>query len=195
MKTILFDIGGVVLHESGIESRRILCKKFGIDEDAFKKFAMRNLKFSLMGKLHYNDFFGKLAREEKINAKPEDLVKEWVKAREKTSKPNKKLIKLIKELSRKYKVGCLTNSTILNDKARQRKEIYKIFPIKFISYNLGYAKPEKQIFQIAIKRLKMELKEILIIDNSKENLETAKKLGLKTLFADNNLDKNLRKLL
>jgi len=73
--------------------------------------------------------------------------------------------------------------------------IYKIFPIKFISYNLGYAKPEKQIFQIAIKRLKMKPQDILIIDNGKENLDAAKKLKLKTLLADNNLEKNLRKLL
>ena len=195
IKAILFDIGNVVIDEPGGESREILAKKFGIDEKAFKEFAMRNLKFSLKGKLHYNDFFKKLLKETKVKANPKDLVKEWIKAREKISKPNKKVIALLKPLSKKYKIASLTNSTFLNDKAKQRKQIYKLFPMNFISCRLGYMKPEKEIYQIAIKRLKLKPEQILFIDDREEKIKAAKKLKLKTLLADNNLEKNLRKLL
>jgi putative hydrolase of the HAD superfamily len=195
IKAILFDIGGVILYESVKESRNILCRKFGIKPEDFKRFTVKNIPLSYTGKLHYNNFFKNLVKETKIQANPKDLVKEWIKAREKTSKPNKKVISLLKPLSKKYKIVCLTDSTMLNDKSKQRKYAYKLFKMNFISCRLGHMKPQKKIYQIAIKRLKLKPEQMLFIDNSRENLEGAKKLGLKTLFADNNLDKNLRKLL
>jgi putative hydrolase of the HAD superfamily len=188
LKAIIFDIGGIVLEEPGKKSREILCKKFEIDSDKFKEFAMKNLTDTYCGKSDYRKFFKKLIQQENLDTNYSTMAKEWLKSREKMSKMDKNVKKIILSLKKDYLVGSFTNSTLLNDKAKQRKESYNLFDFNLISHKLGFAKPELKSYKIligALKKKKIKSEETIFIDDEEKNLVIPRKLKMKTiLFKD-----------
>jgi len=200
IKSIVFDIGGVVIKEDAEKARDILCDKFGINNFYFKKYTLDNLAKSYRGELHYNDFFKGLVRELNLDKSHTDLVNEWVSAREKTSKLNQKIVDLITELKkRNFVLGCLSNTTYLNDRVDIRKNIYELFNIKVLSNKIGIMKPEHNIYKNLLNRLKgngINPFEVLYIDNEEQNLIPARQLGMNAIRFENpaKLRKELIKL-
>jgi len=189
IKAIIFDVGDVLIHEDPSESRKRICSKFNLDLDRLKEYSKKNLEFSHKGLLHYNDFFKNFLKQESSNANYLDLVKEWVKARNRYSKINYQLLKIIKKLKKHYFIGLLTNSTNLNDKAIARRLIYKLFPFKILSNKVNHMKPEKEIYEILISKLKkinIRPEETIFVDDREVNMVIAKEKRIDTiLFKDN----------
>jgi len=187
-KAIIFD-ANVLIKEDAVKCRHVISVKFGLNEEKFKEYAIKNLPLSYIGKLDYTEFFNSLIKEQGVNADCNLIIKEWIKARNRFSRINNSLVKKIKELNNQLIFGLLTNSTKLNDKAVARKIIYRLFPFKIISYLVKCKQPEKEIYEILIKKLKKKQinpNEILFIGHKEENLREAEKLGMKThLFTDN----------
>lgn len=184
IKAIIFDICGIVIDESATQSRELLAEKFNFKAEDFSSFAKKNIEKSFKG-WPGKEFFSALVKEAGINAKPEELYSSWLEARNKTSKINNKIRNLILKLKKNYFIGCLTNTTILNDKSRARIEAYKMFDIVIRSTSLKAMKPEKEIYEKLLEKLaKEEIKpgEIVFIDNKQEYLAPAEKLGIKTIF-------------
>jgi len=203
IKAIVFDIGGVLIKESGSESRKLCLKKLDLYSnelsEKFKIFTLNNLEKSLSGKINYPVFFKKFIIENNLSKKPSDFANAWLWARRKTSRINKPLLKIAKNLKKDYVLVAFTNATRLNDKIRNEIGIYSYFNLKLISFKLGVIKPELKAYKILASKLKnkdISRKESVIIDNNQKNIDIAKKLGLKAIcFKDNNqLIKDLRKL-
>jgi FMN phosphatase YigB (HAD superfamily) len=188
IKAIIFD-ASVLIKEDAIKARHTVSVKFNLNEQKFKEYALKNLPLSYVGKLHYNDFFKNLIEDQGIKADSKEMAKEWIKARNRHSKINNRLLKELKKLNNKFAFGLLANSTILNDKAVARKRVYRLFTLKVISYRVNCKQPEKEIYELLIKKLKkkqIDSHEILFMDHKEENLKEAEKLGIKTfLFKDN----------
>ncbi len=198
IKSLVFDIGGILIKESGTESRKNLEKKFNLHSEKFKEFAIKNLQNSFKG-LHYSKFFRKMIKELKLNHSGMRLTEEWVKARNKISIWNKNVENLIKQLKKHYNVSCNTNTTILNDKSNARIRAYKLFDFCIKSTKIKSAKPEKAIYLATIKKLKqhnIKSEEAIFIDDQQENLPQARKLKFHTiLFTNiNQLKLDLKKL-
>jgi putative hydrolase of the HAD superfamily len=188
IKAVIFD-AGVLIKEDAEKARHIISVKFGLNEEKFKEYAIKNLTNSYKGALNYNDFFKNLIKEQGISANSENLAIEWVKARNRFSKINNSLLKEIRKLKNKYLFGIIANSTILNDRAVARKRVYKLFPFKIISYLVKKVKPDKEIFELLISKLKknkVKPEEILFVTIKEKNIEPAKNLGIQTyLFFEN----------
>jgi len=191
IKSIIFDVGDVLIFENAIKSRKRVSSKFNISLIKFKEYAKENLKLSHIGKLHYNDFFKNLLKQEGINTNLNEVVKEWLKERNRYSKINYKLLKIVRNLKKSYFIGLLTNSTILNDLAIARKKVYRLFPFRIVSNQVKIKKPDKEIYELLVSKLKkrgIKSEEILFIDDNEENLVPARSLGINTiLFKDNKL--------
>ena len=54
---------------------------------------------------------------------------------------------------------------------------------KFLSFKIGHRKPEEKAYEIVEKTTKIKPKNILFIDDSKENIEVAKQRGWQTCNA------------
>lgn len=189
IKSILFDVGEVLIYEPAVKSRELICKRFGIDNQLFKNYALKNIALSYKGELNYEDFFRGLINETKLDLDYKDLVKAWIDAREETSKINEELFDLSQKLKNNYLAGLLTNSTRLNDSVKSRKEVYKSFNFKIISYEVNSMKPKDEIYKITIGELlkkKITPEETIIIDNEKNNIVAANKFGFKTILYENN---------
>ncbi len=101
-------------------------------------------------------------------------------------RPNIPMHALAKLTACKTPVGLLTNMHIdMLSMLKQKKLIPNIrWKTVVDSSKLGTAKPEKKIFEIAIKRAKLPASEILFVDNKQENIEVAQELGMQTYLYD-----------
>jgi putative hydrolase of the HAD superfamily len=181
IKAIVFDIGGIVIRESSTKNRKVLAQKYGFKEADFSAFAKKNLEKSFKG-WRAEEFFSDLIKELQLKQRPEELVEEWLKTRNKTSKVDNKIKNLLIRLKKRYVIGCLTNTTLLNDKAAARRKVYPLFNVVINSAKVKKMKPEKEIYQLLIERLKVSPEEVVFVDNKEEYLEPAKNLGINTIF-------------
>jgi putative hydrolase of the HAD superfamily len=116
----------------------------------------------------------------------------------KYTKPNKKVIEIIKKLKENnFKVVALSNTVEPHVMFHKKKGHYKIFDKAFLSNELGMRKPELRIFEYVLDKMNVKANECVFIDDKKINLIAAKILGMKTIFFKNSemLKKDLKKLL
>ena len=59
----------------------------------------------------------------------------------------------------------------------------KKFDYTFLSFEIGYAKPDLKIFEYALDKMKIEAKNVLFIDDSFKNISAARALGFKVCHA------------
>ncbi len=96
------------------------------------------------------------------------------------------MFELVAKLRKNYRVGLLSDQTkewwsYLNKKY----DIVDNFDFMIISYQIGFCKPQSEIYDIALKESGSKPEEILFIDDLGQNLEPAKSLGFKTILFEN----------
>tara|TARA_Y100000310_G_scaffold210977_1_gene211679 strand:+ start:10171 stop:10719 length:549 start_codon:yes stop_codon:yes gene_type:complete len=95
---------------------------------------------------------------------------------------NKPVQDLVKKLSKNYKLLLLSNTDDIHfTHVKKKFPILKLFKHLIVSYEVGYVKPSKQIYEEALKKSGFAAKECVFIDDHKENVPGAKKLGIKGL--------------
>ena|SRR3989344_6438234 len=107
--------------------------------------------------------------------------------RSKTSwRRQREIYSLVNELrGRGIKTGILSNNYRLGAIIVRLLGDLRGFDPVILSCYEGFRKPEKQIFEIAIKRTGYRPSEIIFVDNVNENIDAAKKAGLKTILVKN----------
>jgi putative hydrolase of the HAD superfamily len=107
---------------------------------------------------------------------------------------NVETLRKLKKL--KYKIYLLSNAIIeAYNILKNRHDFYSLFDGQIISGFEKVIKPEKQIYDLLLKRFNLIPEESLFIDDTLGNLRPAKKLGMKTIWLkpDTDLKKELRK--
>ena len=80
-------------------------------------------------------------------------------------------------LKERCKIGILSNLLIC-DKERLDKEVdLSKYDYVFLSFEIGYRKPDIRIFEYVQSKLPFLKEDILFIDDRKDNIETAKNFG------------------
>jgi len=79
---------------------------------------------------------------------------------------------------------------------RDRYDLFKLFDDIIISGEVKTMKPEREIFDIALRKLGLRAEECLFIDDSSKNVEAAAALGFQIIHFENSpqLEEDLRRL-
>ena len=104
-------------------------------------------------------------------------------------------VKLIKPLKKRYKLYGLTNwSAETLPIAMERYSFFKDLDGIVVSGDEKIVKPNPKIYEILLDRYNLEAESSLFIDDNADNIETAKKIGFKTVhFTDGvNLEQLLK---
>lgn len=89
---------------------------------------------------------------------------------------------LIKSLKRNYKIGLLSNSNSeFIEGILKEHDLNDLFDSVVISQKVGFIKPQKEIFEIALKELNVASSEVLFVDDRESNTSAGEKLGIKGL--------------
>lgn len=104
------------------------------------------------------------------------------------SKLNSKVWDLIKECkSLGYRVVAASNSSKSAFEFRNRVfGLMNVFDGRIISSDLGYRKPDRPFYEEMINILGCKPEELLFIDDSEENIQIAKEVGIITVFFEGN---------
>lgn len=101
---------------------------------------------------------------------------------------NPALLKEIKTLRKKCKVGLLSNVGVGFWKRFSKEETEVYFDDVVLSYQVGLVKPDAEIFKLATERLDVSPSECVFIDDDERNVRAAEKCGMKGIVYEWGMD-------
>jgi len=184
VKTVIFDLGNVVLKFDIRIIARKIAGKFSLNEDElFNLFFDSPLtQIHDEGKIDAEEFHKQAMKKIGVEMHFEEFKETW----NDIFTENEDVIKLVLFLSKTYKVFLMSNTNKMHfDYIKNKFDIIKKFDRIFTSYEVGEMKPHPKIYNEAIKSANAEPSEIVFIDDRKELIEGAKELGIRAIQFEN----------
>lgn len=101
------------------------------------------------------------------------------------------LWKTLLGLKKKYKLGVINNGNAIAKKYWDKKFSFKEFDVFVNSAIEGIRKPDSKIYLLTCKKINVRPEECLFMDDTFENIEAAKRLGMETIWWNKAIDKNV----
>lgn len=181
IKHLIFDLGGVIilLGKPVDFYFQEFDKKFNLPDGTFEKITRdiqrrRNLSRDFSQDEYVTTEYSGLVRFEQVN--------EFFEAIRNSEGVNQGLVDWIQEQRAKYQISILSNTRITLERLHEKFGIDHLFDHIFISSDLRLAKPDPEIFQHVLKVLGASPEECLFVDDSLENIESAKNLGFNVVL-------------
>lgn len=185
---IVFDLGQVLVpfdykyfvekvnkHKPGIGERflKLYRENYSVHRD-FEK-----------GKVSEKDFIAQMLKYLDYCVDDETFCRYWSDI----FSTNDDLIALLPELKKNYKLYLLSNTNSIHKKyGYQHYDFLKLFDKIFLSHEVGFVKPEKEIYRAVEKASGFSSEEHIFIDDILEYVEGAKKIGWDGIQFINNQD-------
>ncbi len=134
---------------------------------------------------NYPHHFNKLIEEYNVRKNKSQIVAAGVVAYHDTKfaylKPFPDVVPTLLKLSKKYKLGIITNGRAVKQWDKLiRLGLQHFFDMVIISEEVGFKKPDLRIFEIAIKKAKCKPSEAVMIGDREDDM-AAKEIGMKTI--------------
>lgn len=195
IKNIAFDLGGVVIALSYEQAVRRF-EEIGLKDarqhlDAFhQRGIFGDLERGIITTEDFRIELGKLIGREVTY---DECLYAWHGYVEYVPQKNLQMLLKLRQLG--YKVCLLSNTNpfmmqwaMSNEFDGNGHSMDYYFDNLYLSYKYKYMKPSPEIFKIMLEGQQSSAEETLFIDDGQKNVEAAKKLGMKTLFPENNED-------
>jgi len=177
IKALIFDLGNVLIFfDWKIAERRLneIQEGLGTLTTKFLKENNSIIKNLEKGKLTEDEFLNMVKSH--LNSKIDKIT--IAKIFSEIFWENSELTKLLPELRKNYKLFLLSNTNIIHRKfGWDHYNFLKNFDKLFLSYEVGFAKPEEEIYQLVIHSIDLNPSEVLYIDDIEEYVNAAKNLG------------------
>jgi haloacid dehalogenase superfamily, subfamily IA, variant 3 with third motif having DD or ED len=178
MKTIIFDMYGVIIKESKgnfipytfnhfpPEKHELITKLFRVDRLFTKAGNGEISSYEFLSQLGFSD--------------PVFHMRDYI---ENHLTMDEDFHDFAENFKSKYNYALLSND--VSDWSKYITEYYslnKYLPTKIVSADVFCRKPDVKIFEITLEALNVSADDCIFIDNSTENLKTAKSLGMDTIL-------------
>lgn len=167
IKAILFDLVGVLVF-----------KKEGYIATSPDEINAQNIE-DLFNHIDDQRLFKDI--KDKLNLSDDEVKKALLYIPDKFEKFNK-LWEILLDLKKQYKLAIINNGNSIALKNWREKFDFGIFDLYINSAVVGIKKPDPKIYLLTCKRLGVKPEECLFMDDSLENIESAKKLEMKTIW-------------
>lgn len=185
IRAVVFDFFDVIRDDGSTRWR----KKYGIPlEGDFLRATQRHDR----GETTDKEFFSEIGKLVGQNGETVEYELEH------GNELNRELIDYISGLGKCYKIALLSNANSNYIRAEIANfQIEKYFDEIVISSEVGYIKPEKEIFALVAKRLGVKASECVFIDDNPGHITGAEAAGIKGILFESNhqLKRDLDKLL
>ena len=189
INTIFFDVGGVILDLKGPFMNLISFIKPKDPKGFWQEFNLLAVP-ACQGKESFNDFLRKIGKKFGIEISDKIIDSLWLKDYSNKIKLHHDVIDLIKKLKQNgYKLGVISNTIKELSEIPESDPIRMvgegIFDVVVLSHEIGIAKPQKEIFDYALKKIGSRPEECIFIDDVKKYVDVANSLGIHgILFKD-----------
>ena len=176
---VLFDLGGVIVNWHNSWLIQDVSDEFQLQKEKLSKEYYKNLPKIATGKINEKELWhviGKELESKKLMNLNESLLDRIF---QKHCSLNNSMINLSKELSQKgTTVGILSNTEPASYSVIEKLTSLDHFEYKFLSYNIGYLKPNQEIYRHVINNVPFLKEELFFIDDLKTNVESARVEGI-----------------
>lgn len=181
IKAIVFDIGGVLIDNPWPQMLSHYASCLGVSEKDLEKFLKES---KLIDKWQKN-----LIVENELWQRVSDVLNGtfltskslWLDGFKLAYRKKPEVFELIKILKQKgFLIGLLSNTEKPIVEFLEQEDFFD-FDVFVYSCEIGQIKPNPAIYEEMLKKLDLESNEIIFIDDLKENVEGAKKIGIQTI--------------
>jgi HAD superfamily hydrolase (TIGR01509 family) len=188
IQAIIFDFGSVLVQMGDEAPRQALAEQLGVPLKALYRlvFDSESAVRAMVGEQTIEQHWQAVGAA--LGVLPAELPE--VRARFwSADRVNHELVAYIRALRPQYKLGLLSNAWgDLRQAMKERFHFDGLFDDLVISAEVGLAKPDPRIFQLAVERLGVQPAEAIFIDDVLANAEAAQGVGLQAIHYQNNLD-------
>ena len=187
-KLIIFDWGEIVeSHYENFGTSQAFNELFKVlgykneDIDIFK--SLHKYKLSSISSMEeLEETYNEIKKEFDLEKDFAAFVDNYIKIMDKIYY-YKDVVEFEHSLKDKCYIGILSNLVILDEERINKQLNLSMYDYVFLSYKFGLKKPNKDIYEEVMKNIEFKPEEILFIDDSEKNIETAKSMGWNTLIA------------
>jgi len=179
--TIFFDWGGVIANDPGDEFLGELIRSVGASEGQVKEIFQIYMKRFMRGQISEAEYWQELRMKYglTIHDSISDEFKKW-----QGLVANDDILALAKEAKDQgLKTAILSNVIEPTYNVIKAAGYYDLFDEVIASCKVGYVKPEKEIYAIALDRFGVTPQESVFIDDKQYCLDPAAQMGFKTILA------------
>ncbi len=193
IRAVIFDMGGVMVKNKSEAVFSRLAEKLGVDPASLDDLRKENYREMLIGEKSSRQFAEMISRRFNLSA---DVIGEWKKSYLEVMPVNEDLAEMTGSLKRIYKVAIISNVPDLHADINKKRGVFSHFEPALISCDVGMAKPDRGIFELALEKLDMKAEECIFIDDREKFLKTPEEMGFRTIHFRSNgqLKKDLVKL-
>ena len=162
-----------------------MCTSLNIDIAKFQTARKRHIASARIGAISTKEYLSGIAKE--LDLSYNELFTHWLRTKRENMVIDEEIEELINSLKKNgCVVGTVTNVIELHNRVRIEKHAYDLFDFAVVSCEEGVEKPDEDIYRLALNKLEFPPEEIVFVDDTEINLETAKRLGMKTIFFKDN---------
>lgn len=173
IEAILFDMGGVYLRGNASTFLRNARSVLGIGGAVTAGGVVFNPEFN-RGNTDAETAFRQLFETPINESKMEQIKEFWTN----NWKPDPEMVSLAERLKDRYVLAVLSNSDKLNSDNYKKKGVYAPFKHRILSHEVGFLKPEHQIYKIALIGIGVPASSCLFLDDQEACAEGARKAGM-----------------
>ncbi len=183
INTIFFDWGGVIADDPGNEFLSLLLKNIGASDEQVQIIYDTYMRRFMRGELSEAEYWNELRINYglTIHDSISDDFKNW-----RGLYKNDDILALVtKARALGLQTAVLSNVIEPTYNVLLAAGYYDYFDEVIASCQVGFAKPQQEIYQIALDRLHTTAAQSVFIDDKQKNLTPAEKMGFETILAQN----------
>lgn len=178
IKAVFFDLGGVIVRTEFQAPRQQLAERLGLEYDDLVKIVFDSdsgIKATI-GEMSSEEHWNSVLKRLKRPASDLPAIRDEFFAGDIVDRT---LVDFIRSLRGKYKTGLISNAWGDLRDFIVREKFDDAFDKMIISAEVGAAKPEPKIFQIALGQFGVSPGEAVFVDDFLINIEGCEKVGIK----------------
>lgn len=177
---ILFDIGGVLVKLGGfLKLLDWMNEKMDREELGSLWLHSDAVRAYETGKINSTEFAANIVKELELTITSDEFLEEFFFF---INGFYDGVEELLQKLSEKYSVATLSNINEIHwNRLCRENHFDDLIKTNFLSFQTGYMKPDQEAFLKVIDGLGCKAEQIIFFDDSKTNVEAARKMGMSAI--------------
>ena len=175
---VLFDLGGVLVDFGGVEAMKVLSGITDDDELWHRWLTCRWVREFERGGCTPAEFAAGVVAEWELPLTGEEYLEQFANW---LGGPLPGAPELVAETNAVVVTGCLSNTNALHwDRHFLQWDVIHALEHRFLSFELGAVKPDRELFDLVAERLDASRDRILFLDDNLVNVEGAREAGFRS---------------
>jgi HAD superfamily hydrolase (TIGR01509 family) len=186
IKAIFFDLGDVLINNSFDRVLAELARNLNLKYEDINQINNEYREKLMIGEISIREISKIIKERFNLFLTIEEIYDIWGKSYGAVRGINEELYNVVDKLKKRYIVGMISNIYDLMAKLDRERGILDVFDPCILSCEVGLEKPDKEIFELALREGNLNAHECVFIDNREGHLVNPNKIGFHTILFENN---------